>query len=50
VLVCVDRVGRIRRYDVEFAVDGTTVVTKSTISGYGRVPPLDALGPAERPR
>jgi hypothetical protein len=50
VLVCVDRAGRIRRYDVEISVRGTTIKTRSTLSDHGRVPLLDPLGPAELPR
>jgi hypothetical protein len=47
VLVCVDDAGRIRRYDVDLSIQGTTVEVRSTISDHGEVPPLDPLGPAE---
>ena len=50
VLVCVDDEGRIRRYDVELTVQGTTVETKAVISDHGEVDPLEPLGPDERPR
>ena len=50
VLVCVDSAGRIRRYDVELSVEGTTGKVRSMLSDYGQVAPLDPLGPDERPR
>jgi hypothetical protein len=50
VLVCVDSQGRIRRYDVELSVEGTTVEIETTLRDHGRVPPLEPLSPAERPR
>jgi hypothetical protein len=50
VLVCVDRAGRIRRYDVDLSVDGTTVKTTARVTDHGRVRPLDPLGPAELPQ
>lgn len=50
VLVCVDSAGRIRRYDVELSVEGTTGKVRSMLSDYGQVAPLDSLGPDERPR
>jgi hypothetical protein len=49
VLVCVDGEGRIRRYDVELSLQGTTLATRTTLSDYGRVEPLEPLGPAELP-
>jgi hypothetical protein len=49
VLVCVDSAGRIRRYDVELSVEGTTGEVRSTLSDYGEVAPLDPLGPDELP-
>ena len=50
VLVCLDAAGRIRRYDVTFEVEGTEVEMRSTMSDHGRAPPLEPLGPNERPR
>lgn len=50
VLVCLDGAGRISRYDVELTLQGTTLRTSARLSGYGRLAPLDPLGPAERPR
>jgi hypothetical protein len=50
VLVCLDGAGRIRRYDVELSLQGTTVATKAKLSDHGRIPPLDPLGPDELPR
>jgi hypothetical protein len=50
VLVCVNGEGRIRRYDVELSFEGTTVEIRTTLSDHGEVPPLEPLGPAERPR
>lgn len=49
VLVCVDDAGRVRRYDVELSLEGTTIETKTTLSDHGQMAPLDPLGPAERP-
>jgi hypothetical protein len=50
VLVCVDGEGRIRRYDVELVLQGTTLKTTTSISDHGEVAPLDPLSPTERPR
>jgi hypothetical protein len=50
VSVCVDGQGRIRRYDVELTIQGETFTARTTVSDHGRVPALDPLGPAERPR
>lgn len=50
VLVCVDGAGRIRRYEVELSLQGTTVATRARLSDHGRVAPLDPLGPDELPR
>jgi hypothetical protein len=47
VLVCVDGAGRIRRYDVELTLQGTTVKTATSMSDHGEVEPLDPLGPDE---
>jgi hypothetical protein len=49
VLVCVDGAGRIRRYDVELSLQGTTVKTTTSMSDHGDVAPLEPLGPAELP-
>ena len=49
VLVCVDRQGRIRRYDVELETQGATVDLRSTITDHGEAPSLQPLGPKERP-
>jgi hypothetical protein len=45
VLVCVDGAGRIRRYDVELSLQGTTVKTTTSMSDHGDVAPLEPLGP-----
>jgi hypothetical protein len=50
VSVCVDGEGRIRRYDVELSIQGSTFTARTTLSDHGSAPALDALGPAERPR
>jgi hypothetical protein len=50
VVVCVDGEGRIRSYDVELTVQDETVMMKSTLSDHGTAPPLEPLGPDERPR
>jgi hypothetical protein len=47
VLVCVNGAGRIRRYDVELSLQGTTVKTATSMSDHGDVAPLEPLGPAE---
>jgi hypothetical protein len=50
VVVCVDSLGRIRRYDVELSVEGAEVKMTSTLTDYGRVPPVEPLSAGERPR
>jgi hypothetical protein len=50
VLICLDDAGRIRRYDVELSLQGTTAETQSRMSDYGEAPTLEPLGPDERPR
>jgi hypothetical protein len=49
VLVCLDGEGRIRRYDVELSLQGTTVTTRTTVSEHGQLESLEPLGPAELP-
>jgi hypothetical protein len=50
VMVCIDRAGRIRRYDVELSIALVKATVRSTLSNYGRAPALEPLGADERPR